>query len=59
MARKRKARGRGLTLLGILAGAAIGAAVGLVYTPANGEDNRKRLNEWANNRLEEVQNKLG
>lgn len=59
MARTRKSEGRGLTFLGILAGAALGAAVALVYTPARGEENRKRLNEWAGNRLEEAQNKLG
>ncbi len=53
----RKRNGRVLTLFGTLAGAAIGAAVGLVYTPAGGEENRKRLNSWANNRMQELENK--
>jgi gas vesicle protein len=35
--------GRALTLLGLLLGTAIGAAVGLVYSPSTGAENRKRL----------------
>ncbi len=54
---KQKRTGRGITLLGTLAGAAVGAAVGLVYTPTTGEKNRERLNKWASNRVLELENK--
>ena len=48
MARARKRQGgNSLLLLGIIAGAAIGAAVALFYTPGTGEENRQRLAEWA------------
>lgn len=55
--RKRNGKGRGLTLLGIAAGAAIGGAVALFYTPAAGEKNRQRLSEWAGQRLDDAQQK--
>jgi gas vesicle protein len=54
----RKREGGGIyTLLGLLAGAAIGGAVGLVYSPGSGEENRKRLAGWANNRVSEASSK--
>ena len=46
------------SLLGLLAGAAVGAAVALVYSPGDGQGNRKQLNQWAHNRLEEAQRRL-
>lgn len=48
----------GIMLLGILAGAIVGGAVGLVYTPAKGEVNRKRLSEWTANRASDAQGKV-
>jgi gas vesicle protein len=50
--------GRAFAVLGLLAGAAVGAAVALVYSPSDGQGNRKQLNQWAHNRLEEAQHKL-
>ncbi len=38
-----KKGGRGPLIFGALAGALIGAAVALVYSPSNGEGNRQRL----------------
>ncbi len=59
MARKGNKQGdNGIMLLGIVAGAIVGGAVGLVYTPANGEGNRKRMAEWAGNRAGDAQNKV-
>lgn len=54
----RKKGGRAITLLGLLAGAAIGAAVALIYSPAEGERNRQKLNEWAHSRLDDVQRQI-
>lgn len=42
----RKRKGKGLVFLGILAGAVIGAAVALVYSPSTGEENRERLMQY-------------
>ncbi len=39
----RKKGGRGPLIFGALAGAVIGAAVALVYSPSNGAGNRQRL----------------
>jgi gas vesicle protein len=47
---KRKSKGKGLVFLGILAGAAIGAAVALVYSPGKGEENRERLMQYISER---------
>jgi gas vesicle protein len=44
-----------LTLAGMLAGAALGAAVALVYTPHKGEENRKQMADWANARASQAQ----
>jgi gas vesicle protein len=57
MARARKGKSNGLTVLGMVAGAAIGAAVALFYTPDNGEGNRKHMAEWVAKRAEQVQEK--
>lgn len=59
MARKRKGKGNGngMMLLGVLAGAAVGASMGLVFSPAKGEENRQRLSEWAGNRAHDLQDK--
>jgi len=35
---------------GMLAGAAIGAAVALVYSPSNGEENREQLVAYVSNK---------
>ena len=43
---KRNGKSKGLVLLGILAGAAIGAALALVYTPGSGEENREHLMQY-------------
>lgn len=48
----------GIMLLGVVAGVIVGGAVGLVYTPANGEENRKRMAEWAANRAGDAQDKV-
>lgn len=59
MARKGNKQGdNGIMLLGVIAGAIVGVAVGLVYAPANGEENRKRMAEWAANRAEDAQDKV-
>lgn len=58
MARARRQQGNGLMLLGMLAGAAIGAAVGLFYTPASGEENRKRIARWVESRGEDVKERV-
>lgn len=50
MAASGKSKGKGLVFLGILAGAVIGAAVALVYSPANGEENRERLMQYISER---------
>jgi gas vesicle protein len=57
MARARKGKSNGLTVLGIVAGAAIGVAFALFYTPDKGEENRKHMAEWAGKRAEQVQEK--
>ena len=59
MAKEKKTADKGLMLMGVLAGAAIGAAVSLVYTPADGEKNRKRLQEWVQSRLNQGQEWAG
>lgn len=50
MAASGKSKGKGHVFLGILAGALIGAAVALVYSPANGEENRERLMQYISER---------
>ncbi len=50
MAAGGKRKGKGLVFLGILAGAAIGAAVALVYSPGKGEENRERLMQYISER---------
>lgn len=59
MARKGNKQGdNGIMLLGVIAGAIVGGAIGLVYAPAKGEENRKRMAEWAANRASDAQNKV-
>ena len=50
--------GGALTVLGLLFGAALGAAVGLVYSPSTGAENRKRLAGWARGRATELRDKV-
>lgn len=50
MAASGKRKGKALVFFGILAGAVIGAAVALVYSPANGEENRERLMQYISER---------
>ncbi len=57
MARSRKGKSDALMLAGMLARGAVGAAVMLFYTPVNGEENRKRLSEWAGHRAGEARDK--
>ena len=50
MAASGKRKGKGLVFLGILAGAVIGAAVALVYSPGTGEENREHLMQYISER---------
>lgn len=54
----RKKGGRAITFLGLLAGAAIGAAVALIYSPADGTRNRQKLTEWGHARLDDAQRQI-
>ncbi len=38
-------------LLGLLAGAVVGAAVALVYSPGTGEQNREQLVEYVSDKV--------
>lgn len=40
---KTRKGGKGLLFFGMLAGAAIGAAVALIYSPSTGEENREKV----------------
>jgi gas vesicle protein len=53
----RKDKGTGYALLGVLAGAAIGAALGLVYSRGSGEENRKAMLDWGQGRANDLQRK--
>jgi gas vesicle protein len=55
---KKTRTGRTFTILGLMAGAAVGAAVALVNSPHDGKKNRKQLNQWAHKRLDDVQRKV-
>lgn len=46
MAATRKREGKGLLFFGILAGAIVGAALALVYSPGTGEENREQVMEY-------------
>lgn len=46
------------TALGILAGAAIGAAVGVLLAPAKGEDTRKKIKDNANDLKSKAEDEL-
>lgn len=54
----RKQSGKGLVLMGLVAGAAIGWALGAVYADQSGDENRKRLEEWTSHRAGEAQSKV-
>jgi gas vesicle protein len=55
---RKRSQGNLYTILGLAAGAAIGAGVALVYSPARGEENRKRLQEWAQSRAQDAQGQV-
>lgn len=59
MAASNKKGGKALTFWGILAGAAVGAAVALVYSPSTGEKNRRHLVQYVSNRVSSVGRKVG
>lgn len=44
--RKRKQQGKALVFFGVLAGAIVGAALALVYSPGTGEENREQAMEY-------------
>lgn len=46
-------------LIGLLIGAAVGAAVALIYTPHNGKQNRHNLSQMAKDRLSAARSKIG
>jgi gas vesicle protein len=52
-----KNKGTVYTLGGVLAGAAIGAALGLVYSRGSGDENRKALLDWGQGRATDLQRK--
>lgn len=54
---KKKSDGNTLAGFGLLLGAAIGGALGLIYSRGTGEQNRKDLNLWAHHRLDDLQRK--
>jgi gas vesicle protein len=56
--KEQKGQGRALTILGLLTGAALGAALALTFAPRDGKGNRENLNLWAHNRLDDVQRKV-
>ena len=49
---------RSNTVIGILAGAAIGAAVGILFAPDKGEKTRKKIKDGFDNQKDELQNKF-
>jgi hypothetical protein len=55
---KKEADGSVLAALGMLAGAALGAVLGLIYSRGTGEQNRRDLNLWAHHRLDDLQRKV-
>jgi gas vesicle protein len=46
------------TILGMAAGAAIGAGVALVYSPGTGDQNRTRLQQWVQSRIGDAQGQV-
>ncbi len=46
------------TILGMAAGAAIGAGVAFVYSPGTGDQNRARLQQWIQSRMGEAQGQV-
>jgi gas vesicle protein len=53
----KKDKGTFYTLFGVLAGAAVGAALGLVNSRGTGEQNRKAMLDWGQHRAENLQRK--
>jgi len=49
--RKRKSEGKAILFFGALAGAAIGAALALVYSPSTGEENREQLVAYVSDKV--------
>lgn len=54
---KKQSDGNTLAAIGLLFGAALGAAVAMVYSRGTGKQNRKDLNLWAHHRLDDLQRK--
>jgi gas vesicle protein len=54
---RKESGGKALTAIGMVLGAGLGAAVGLVHSPGTGKKNRKNLNLWAHHRLDDLQRK--
>lgn len=55
---RKKNQGNIYTILGLAAGAAIGAGVALVFSPERGEENRRRLQGWAQARVQDTQSRV-
>lgn len=48
----------GKILVGLLSGAALGAAIGLLFAPKKGKDTRKKITETGDNYLQEAKSKF-
>lgn len=48
----------GKILLGVLAGAAIGAAIGILFAPDKGSSTRKKISEKSDEYVEELEDKF-
>ena len=48
----------GKMLVGLLSGAAIGAAIGLLFAPKKGADTRKKITETGDNYLQDAKSKF-
>lgn len=55
---RKKNQGNIYTILGLAAGAAIGAGVALVFSPEKGEENRRRLQGLVQARVQDTQSRV-